>query len=190
MTRLFFAVRLPKSDAFTELYEELLSLGKGITPVRPDIIHLTLKFIGEPPCPLGDVEEAPVGFLNNYTPFDIGVKGVGAFPNWGRPSVLWLGLESIGKFRKIAVDLDISLNQKCNIQRERRDFKAHITVGRVKEPRNIDLLALRASMERCLKKLVESEYSIPVRKFYLMNSNLTPDGPVYKVIRGYELAPE
>lgn len=151
-------------------------------------MHLTLKFIGESPCPVRDIEDAPIGLLKDHVPFELGVKEVGAFPNWKRPYVLWLGLESSGKLRKLAMDLDISLNQKCGIQRERRDFRAHITVGRVKE--NVDPLALKVSMERCLEKLIKSEYSTPIRKIHLMNSNLTPDGPIYKVIKEYELAQE
>ncbi|MFO8051772.1 MAG: RNA 2',3'-cyclic phosphodiesterase [Thermoplasmatota archaeon] len=187
MTRLFFAVKVPENDAFMELYHELDELGKGVRSVRPGSQHLTLKFIGVPPCSVDEVKKAPEGFLNNYSPFEIDIKNVGAFPNWRRPSVLWLGLESIGKLRKMAVDLDISLNQKCNIHRERRDFRAHITVARIKSPRSIDLISARASMERCLGKLIEDEYTIPVKGFDLIDSELTPDGPVYNVVKEYAL---
>ena len=95
MIRVFLAVELS-----TNIQEKLFALQqqlKGILPpinwVRPESIHLTLKFLGyvEPSLvsPLFSALE-PLG--EKYAPFSVDVQGLGVFPQVKHPRIVWVGL--------------------------------------------------------------------------------------------------
>lgn len=190
MKRLFFAVKAAKHPSMRKLHEGLLQMGSGIKPVRPENLHLTLKFIGDPICPIRDIIEAPRSILKNSEIFHLDIRTSGAFPNWKRPSVLWLGSKEPGKARKLATDLDTALNKVCSIPRERREFKPHLTMARIREPMKVDIPSLRGQMEGCLEGLMEEGYRIVFDRFFLINSTLTPEGPEYEVLEEYSLGPQ
>lgn len=100
-------------------------------PVRN--LHLTLRFLGPTDvsrvAPL--VEEVRRG-LAGVSPFELSVGGLGAFPSWRRPSVLWAGVESPGEELN---DLAHRLERVCRVagfSAERRPFRGHVTVARVR----------------------------------------------------------
>lgn len=95
-------------------------------------LHLTLKFLGnvaeqEIPELCRTVEEA----VREHPIFDIEFRGLGAFSSLDRPRVLWMGIEDPdGAFAALQLSLDTTLSKKMGFQPEKRDFKAHLTLGR------------------------------------------------------------
>src|SRR5712671_3210749 len=91
--RLFFALPVP-SDAKERLRPSLDAArragGEGVSFTNLDQLHFTLAFLGEQPGP-GDALAAGE-ILRGTRAFELGLSGVGAFPNTAKPRVLWLGV--------------------------------------------------------------------------------------------------
>jgi 2'-5' RNA ligase len=179
MLRTFVAVEIahPLRDAVDELVGSLRASTAPVKWVRPENLHLTLKF-------LGNVEESKVDEIagaiirasEGTAPFEIALSGVGAFPNLKRPRVLWVGI-SKGK------DELVSLSQKIEdeltelgFEKEKRGFSPHLTIGRLRrEGRPGDLpdrLGVQFKTGECT-----------IGRVRLMKSTLTPQGPVYEELR-------
>ncbi len=185
--RLFFAVELREDEAFGDLYRSLKDISWNLRPVRPENQHITLKFLGDPGRPVEEVMEAPQCLVESVEPFELAVVGMGAFPGWGRPSVLWLGLEPAGKLAELAKRLDGALNEKLGTPLEKRSFKAHITAARIKGKGSIPVERVKEIMNSTLERLNEGNYSLKVDRFHLINSTLTPQGPFYDILETYHL---
>jgi RNA 2',3'-cyclic 3'-phosphodiesterase len=132
--RLFVAVNLPPAirDA---VYADAAPLRESIGAVKwvaASALHVTLKFLGE--RPESDIDEFRVALAevaSRHQPFDAVTTDIGAFPNFHRPRVVWLGMTNEESFRPLARDLDAAL-AKLGIEAERRPFQAHLTLGRLK----------------------------------------------------------
>lgn len=185
--RLFFAVEIPTDGGFHTLYRGLKGLSKHLRPVDPEKQHITLKFLGDPGTSAEDVVEAVSGIGEGHDPFKLSVEGIGAFPNWNRPSVLWMGLSPVEPLRELAEDIDSRIHDDIGLDREKRSFKGHITVARYKRREPFDTITAQDLMKEVLDGFIERDYSIPVKEFHLINSTLTPHGPVYRKIGSFPL---
>lgn len=133
--RLFLAAELPGSvrrcvgDLQTRLRDEL----KGWRWVRPEGIHLTLRFLGEVDDQLDErARGAWRDVARGCAPFRLGVRGVGRFPDRGRPRVLWVGLEEIEPgegLARLVADLERNARE-LGWQPEKRPFRPHLTLAR------------------------------------------------------------
>ena len=71
--------------------------------------------------------------LATRAPFDITARGVGAFPDASHPRVIWVGIQDpTGGLAKLAADCDVWMSD-LGFKKEERAFRAHVTIGRVKE---------------------------------------------------------
>jgi 2'-5' RNA ligase len=185
--RLFLAVKIPMDSGFYDLYRGLKGLSRYLRPVDPEKQHITLKFLGDPGTTHDDVARAVSGIGGKHGPFEMRPEDSGAFPNWKRPSVLWIGLRPVEPLRELAEDIDSELHEKIGTDLERRKFRGHITVARCKGRGPFDTIAARSLMEEALKGFRERDYLIMVDRFHLINSTLTPNGPVYRTLSSFEL---
>ena len=134
--RSFIAIPVPAEglQALTATVKWLEpDLGRSVRWVRPEGIHLTLKFMGD--IPAGIVEnvlEALQPVAAQFSPFNLAISGLGVFPNLQRPRVLWAGvhgdLETLSNFQS-AVDDAVG---KLGLPKEQRAFSPHLTLGRVR----------------------------------------------------------
>lgn len=147
--------------------------------VEPGNLHITLKFLGDVDrvklvSVIDIIREAAKG----VAPFELFFSGLGYFPAGGRkPRVVWVGIEDpSGSAARLARELDDKL-MGLDIEPDDRPFRAHLTIGRVKNPKGAPDLA---------KRIDGTEYgafgSTTVREVVLYESELTPGGPVYKAI--------
>ena len=185
--RLFFAVEIPMDKEFYALYQDLKGSSKYLRPVDPEKQHITLKFLGDPGTSAESVVEAVSGIGAEHEPFVLKVEGAGAFPSWRRPSVLWMGLSPIEPLRALAKDIDVNVHENIGLEKEKRGFKGHITVARYKGRKPFDPMAAQDRMEKALSALADRDYNIHVNEFHLINSTLTPHGPVYRKISTFPL---
>lgn len=110
-----------------------LGAGLKVAWVPPANLHLTLRFVGS-------VDEALVegmaGRLRprllRRAPFDLRVRGLGAFPSIEKPRVLWVGLDGGEPLLSLQREVEAALCE-LGLPREERPFHPHLTVGRVKE---------------------------------------------------------
>ncbi len=183
--RLFVACELPDEvrDALGNLQEELRRQGAGrLRWVRPEGIHITLKFLGE-------VEETRVDAIISalaaaIEPFELQVRpaNIGSFGG-ARVRVVWVGLEGdVDGLATMASRVDAAL-APLRFPRERRPFAAHLTLARVPD---------RASPEerRRLADVVArfrppALPSMILTKAGLIRSVLGPGGSVYHEIASF-----
>lgn len=187
--RLFFAVPIPASKIFHDLYTELSSLSRELKPVRPDLVHVTLKFLGEVPIRVEDLSSSAESILPDLDPFTMEVAGSGAFPDWRRPSVLWLSVTEEEKMADIAGKLSHVLQRDHGIQPDKRPFRSHLTVARIRRNGRIDNRKARSFLERSVENFKTEIYSIQVGGFRLISSELTPQGPVYTRVADFNFKP-
>jgi len=149
--------------------------------VRPEGIHLTLKFFGD--ISGGDieniaavVEKAAAGERT----FTLAVVGAGVFPDPHRPRVLWLGMDGdVERLVAFQKGLERSLRQ-IGFPPEERPFRPHLTLGRIKTSRGLMGLA------RVLEKAEEyAAGSFVASGLSLMQSELTPQGAVYTRLKWF-----
>ena len=177
--RSFVAVELAASfrQEIGRLHSRIAT--EGLRLVRPDLVHITLKFLGDVPekdlnavaAALGEVKAAP---------FSVQVKGIGAFP--GRSvRVLWLGLE--GDFSKLHQGIETAL-EPLGFSPEERGFSPHVTLGRVGRP-NVEI---SRQIQARMKELSDLDLGgFTVDRFYLKKSTLTRGGPIYEDLARFPL---
>lgn len=150
--------------------------------VPTDRLHLTLKF-------LGDTEEGLVPEIvaamreatAEVRPFEIRIRGTGAFPSLGRMNVIWVGVEGAEPLARIAEALEGSL-EALGFPRERRAWKAHATLARVKGHRDLD------RVRRVLEAHRDDAFGTTVADaVHLKKSVLRPEGAEYTVVESLRL---
>lgn len=183
--RLFVAIDIPEDvkGKVIEALREMERVWGGVRWVRRDGIHLTLKFLGE-------VEDHQLNLLleglkevsAHHQPFPVDVFSLGRFPERGRPRVVWCGVrEEKGSLKELAGEIETRM-EKIGFKREERDFKAHVTLGRVRTPGG-DEAGLK-----CLEKQNHRPFgSFEVDRFHLIKSTLLPDGARYEKLHSFEL---
>ena len=183
--RLFIAVNLPAAvrDAIYADVEPLRGATTAIRWVSPAALHVTLKFLGEQDeslvIPLRDVLESVVP---PHAAIFARTTDVGAFPNFRRPRVVWVGMTSERALQSLAGDIDRALTP-LGIPRDARAFQAHLTLGRVKgELGPTQATALAAAAKSC-----QGSRELAVRTVDLMQSELGPGGSRYSVLAAVPL---
>lgn len=177
--RLFIAAEITGEmrSKLGELIERLSSPKDGVKWVRPGSIHLTLKFLGSvKEDDLGMVKEAGEEGVSGFKGMDdisLAVRGLGTFPGRNRPRVIWVGLD--GDVERLGAVRD-SLEEtfaKIGFPKEGRDFRPHLTLGRVKG--GVDRKTIGRIEE--MKDIVLGD--IVVSGLHLFKSDLRPTGAVY-----------
>lgn len=153
----------------------LAAVASGVAWVAPENFHVTLKFLGAvEEARLADVTSAVSATAAAAAPFEVAVRGLGAFPAATRARVLWAGTDDpAGRLRGLASAVDEALGA-LGFPREDRPFAGHVTLGRVREPSRRPALAdaLAAAAARPFGPVAVSHASI-------MRSDLSPRGARY-----------
>lgn len=152
--------------------------------VRPEGIHLTLKFFGDIfAADVANITAAAEKAVEKEKPFSLLIGGAGVFPDPRRPRVLWLGMNGdVERLLAFQKGLDQSLHE-IGFPREERPFRPHLTLGRIKTPRGLIGLAraLEKGEEYTAGRFVASGLS-------LLQSELTPRGAMYKQLKWFPFA--
>jgi RNA 2',3'-cyclic 3'-phosphodiesterase len=184
-SRLFVA--LPLSAAVRELVADAQrGLRRHDWPVKwvdPELAHMTLKFLGETDNDLvPEIERVLDSVARGHRPVDLRTARVGAFPSLKRAQVFWIGLAGdAGKLTGLAGEID-SVTASLGFETERRPFRPHITLGRVRKGR---------VLPRDAGQIVNN-FDTPVRaarfdRFQLIQSVLGQSGPSYTVLNEWQL---
>lgn len=190
--RLFVALLL-EEPVLEELkrIQESLRAADSLNRVRwvgPDGFHLTLQFLGEvTPQNLPPLQDALAASLEAAPVPSLSLSGLGAFPNWRRPRVLWLGLESVGPHLESLHTLVLSATQPLGWEPESRPYQPHLTLGRVRDSGARQPAGDPDSWTRIRATSVRRLPVLPHRHVALMRSQLSPAGARYEVLRGWTL---
>ncbi|MCS6920126.1 MAG: RNA 2',3'-cyclic phosphodiesterase [Fimbriimonadales bacterium] len=187
--RLFIAALIPEAvrDALAAARESLQRAApdRALRWVAPENYHITLLFLGEQPEErVPAITEAMHAARAGVLPFLVAVQGLGVFPNWNRPSVLWAGVrDGAEPLTQIANALEQSLLPKPS----GKPFHPHITLARLKTPcRDAD--SLKKRLYDAAQRLTPANFgSYQLQTISLMQSTLTPDGSIYTEIKQVKL---
>jgi RNA 2',3'-cyclic 3'-phosphodiesterase len=185
MIRAFVAVLLDEATraALGAQIARLRDEARGVGWVPPDNLHVTLKFLGRvEPARLPAIGAALAGVAAGAGRFDLDVRGLGAFPTPTRPRVIWAGIgRGAEPLAALAGGVERGL-AGLGFAPEDRPFSAHVTLGRVREPRRDPALAaaLGAGGGRPFG-------TVRVARLSLMQSHLSPAGARYTELDGWSL---
>jgi len=176
--RLFIAIDLPEN-----VKEQVARLCRGLPGarwVKPEQLHLTLRFIGEVDGGMfRDLQEGLDDVRSES--FTLQLDGVGFFPPRGKPRVLWVGLRQCGDLLQIRSRIESRL-VALGLEPEGRKFSPHITLARLK---NTPAARVGRFLEN--HNLFLSAPFL-VDEFFLYSSRLGRNRAIHRIEAGYPLA--
>lgn len=174
--RAFVAVPVPARvfQAFSNLKTVFDRPGVRVRWVRPSNLHLTLRFLGDVDrSAVPELEAAIRAELHSIGRFEVTFCGIGMFPNWRRPRIIWAKvIEGHEKLIELAKSVNYGL-EKAGFSQETRPFRPHLTLGRVVQFSS-DGKTLSAAQHFQGPAMTES-----VSRIVLYESVLHRSGPVY-----------
>ncbi len=192
--RLFIALDI--DDPIRERISRLLDGVRGFAPdvrwVRPESLHVTLKFIGEKPADTLDAIKAALAKVNGES-MEITFSGVGFFPTARAPRVFWIGIGAGPQLKSLASAVDYTMFQ-LGIPREDHEFSPHLTLargGRSGTPRR-----LKGDRENHKFKRLQAQLgtmpplhfgTMTAHDFFLYESKLSPAGSKYAKLERFAL---
>jgi 2'-5' RNA ligase len=183
--RLFLAIPINKHilDALAGATDRLRGSRGPVRWVRPEGMHLTLKFLGDTAEDrVEPLVQAVTGICQDVVPFPISVAGTGAYPGLRRPRVLWAGVvENSGSLKRLVKQIEEEA-EKLGWEREKRGLSPHITIGRVKGNMNI------ARLTTAVKEIKDEHWGDQeAGEVVLYSSELKPGGAVYQKVHVFPL---
>jgi len=181
LIRTFIAIEIPDGikDGMKEVQETLRKSRADVGWVRPEGVHLTLKFLGDFEAGrVGGLGDAIESAVKGIRPFQLEVKGIGVFPTPKAPRVVWLGLGGEMDSLSAVYEKVEAACEGLGFKREPRPFKPHLTLGRVKSP---------GGRESLMRSVAEHERAdlgaFTAGAVSVMKSELMPSGAVYTEMR-------
>ena len=187
--RSFSAIELPEKirTILSNIQDELKQARADVKWIKPENIHLTLKFLGEIEEDLVEkIRPILEGITQRNSSFSLQLSNLGAFPKLQYPRVIWIGVTNDQAVIGIAQDLEKQMI-KIGLPAESRQFSSHITLGRVRSAQNRKALVER--LEFLNKKSVSGQSQFKVLSLTFFKSTLTPQGPIYEAIFCCSLKP-
>jgi len=180
--RVFIGIEIPENirEGLAEVQRELQPLTPSARWLATESAHLTLKFLGEiTEQSVEEVHQAMTGLT--WKPFQISVKGVGFFPGTRSPRVFWAGVHA-PTLAALSARIDSKM-ETFGFEKERRSYRAHITLARAKSgPLDAGLVTAAGQFE-------ERDFgAFNVDRCFLYQSELTSNGPIYTKLREYLLS--
>jgi 2'-5' RNA ligase len=178
--RIFAGIQLTEAirETIAAELEPFKAIANSIRWTESRNIHLTLKFIGE--ASVAQTELIKAALLTAKIPaaaFKLKISGFGKFPAGDDLHIFWAGVEDSPHLQELFAGIEAAI-APLGIARETRPFSPHITLGRNKGHYNFKTLFELLAAKR---DIFLAEF--PVTSFQLFSSQLTPGGPLYKVLK-------
>ena len=171
--RAFIAIDLPEriKSKIAELENDLKKCDLAFRWVKPENLHLTLKFLGNiDQEQVSKIKEAIAKVSGKFAAFETSFNGFGFFPNERRPRVFFISIDKEELLKSIATELEEEL-ETLGFEKEGK-FKSHITLARIKDLRNIE--SLKAKI-----KNTQLDEKFPTDTISFYKSILIKEGPIY-----------
>jgi RNA 2',3'-cyclic 3'-phosphodiesterase len=187
--RLFVALEIPAAvrDNLAALINELRAADASSSKnkarwVRPENLHVTLKFIGNVDAGKIDPIRDALAEVCSGSAVALHFRGLGFFPNEKRPRVLWAGIEASPNLAPLAASIDARL-EKSGIPRETREFSPHLTIARF-DPPGISEKLRAAAQEHAAREFG----AVRTGEFHLFESKTRPTGAEYTRLSSFSFA--
>lgn len=181
MIRLFVALEIPQpvKDRLIEIRKSVCDDEIKFRWEPEEKFHITLKFIGDINEKFLEQIKSDLLFLENHKKLEGIVRQFGFFFRDGIPSILWASLELVPEVNKIVAELE-DLFTKYGIQKEKRKFKPHLTLLRIKKDPGKDFI-------NSFKAVNFEPLIFQSDKIILFQSELTKSGSKYYELKTYHL---
>jgi len=179
MIRVFLAVELPSNiqEKIFVLQQELKGILPSINWVRPESIHLTLKFLGYvEPSVVSQLLSAlePIG--EKHEPFSVDVQGLGVFPQVNHPRIFWVGLTgNTQALHELVFEIEAAL-EPFGFPPEEKSYHPHLTLARIKRE---NAKVGSALMESGVLESDQYIGTLTIDRFTLFQSDLDSSGATY-----------
>lgn len=186
MIRAFLAFDISDEvkQALASFIEPLVNQTRGVKWVEPKNYHVTAKFFGsiDEEKMLPSIQKTIEENLGEAQPVTLFCEGIGAFPRWEYPKVIWAGLKGEAE-GLIALQKNLETAfEKLGFPKENREFNLHLTLARVKN------LKRPTAWIRDLERMVATKFgTVTVDHLTLYKSQLTKVGSIYTKIRVFKL---
>jgi len=183
--RLFVALDLPE-DVRQKLCDLVGSLKKECPSarwIRPESMHITLKFIGHVPDEKLDAIAQSLRKVFAAAPVDVAFQALGFFSNERRPRVLWCGVQASPNLAPLAADIESSL-EPIGVARELRPYVPHLTLARM-DPEKVTSESIEKLVNAAIEIKITDFGSARATEFYLYESALKPSGAEYTKLRTF-----
>jgi 2'-5' RNA ligase len=184
--RLFVALEIPPAvrDSLAKLIRDMRAIAPQPKWVRPENLHITLKFIGEVAPAKLEAIRAALAMVRSDGPVALEFLGVGFFAKARRLLILWAGLDASVNLQPLARDIDRSL-VALGVPSEERAYTPHVTLARCGDPRLLE--KFRPFFDGNSKR---SFGSFEAHEFHLIESKLKPSGAEYTTLHSFPFAAE
>ena len=168
-------------ESLAAFQRELAASGADIKLVERENLHFTVKFLGE----IGDSDarEADSRLKRlSLKSARVEVRGVGAFPSPARPRVVWAGVSKEQEGLVVPEAKEVIASLDGIGERDDRPFQPHLTLARVRSPRNVQ------GLQSLMALNVDRSFGFAdLTSLKLKSSQLTPQGPIYRDVGVYGL---
>ncbi|ETR73031.1 MAG: 2'-5' RNA ligase [Candidatus Magnetoglobus multicellularis str. Araruama] len=183
--RTFIACPIPETALLliVDLQDQIRSFEWKIKWVPVTNIHLTLCFLGDiSPSQQQHIVNAITPVTASHKAFDFSLGNPGVFPNPKRPNVLWLGLHGhVSQLKAFQANIQSAL-KPLGFSENKRSFKAHLTLGRIKGP------VLEKQMARVLcMDIASKQCQFTCNRLVFYQSKLSRQGASYSVLNEWIL---
>ena len=179
--RIFLAINFAPEvrRAIAEASAPLRAAAPDLSWIREPQLHLTVKFLGEQPDDMASrIADAMKIIAARNRVVDVEIGGIGAFPNFRRPRVVWIGVSPEPKLELLHHDVE-SACESLGLPLDGKPFRPHLTLARVK-PRAAQRDAMR-NLARAAKSVSYVE-EVVITSIDLMESELTTVGSRYRLL--------
>jgi RNA 2',3'-cyclic 3'-phosphodiesterase len=149
--------------------------------VKPEGIHLTLKFLGDVDTRrLPDLYAAIDRACARQMPFEVQVGGSGCFPNARRPRVVWVAVSGESK---VLAELQCQIERECTAlgyAAEERAFTPHLTLARIRQ--EAPLHEAQALGNATMVTQVDTLGRQHIERVHVFKSELRPEGALYSAL--------
>ena len=177
--RCFISIDLPSKikEEITKIEEKVQNLNEmsKLKIVKPENLHITLKFLGElTDNQINKIKQTLKGI--KFESFKVKLNSVGVFPSLNYIRVLWVDVLPKKELIELQKKIDIILGEQGF--RKNKNFETHITFARVKFIKNEE----KARFIKEIKEIKVEPFEFEIKDFSLKKSTLTKEGPLYEDI--------
>lgn len=162
---------------FSDVQHTLTRTGANLKLVKPQNIHITMRFLGNITSHIVDSIYQEMEKVS-FNPFDVEIRGLGAFPSLNYARVVWAGIQKgADELANVSNQLEPSL-RRLGFKPDPKGFSPHLTIARVRTGRN------KTALFQCIKDLADYEFgTVEAECLRLKKSVLTPKGPIYSTLK-------
>ena len=182
--RLFVALVIPSAvrESLAAFLTQLRAISREPRWVRPENLHVTLKFLGEVPDARVETIRAALGNVRSNEPVNLDFRCLGFFPNDKHPRVFWVGIDASPNLMQLVSDVEAAA-EDCGVPREQHPFSPHLTLARIESRR------LPESLRGAIAESAGKDFGVlRSNEFHLIQSKLRPSGAEYTTLARFSFA--